>query len=151
LRKALRSERLFEAKPVTEGHRHAKLSFSNVKPVMRIHECLDVVQHGDDFSLACRNCNEDFGPAIGNYKAAAVYRVVNKDQLTELPPPEGRHSMGAYAEYYCPGCGTMLDVETVCPALEGDEIEPIWDIEISADAIHKAAIRAERRSAEAAA
>jgi acetone carboxylase gamma subunit len=117
---------------------------------MRVHECLDVVQHGEEFSVACRNCNQDFGPATSNYKTASVYRVIDKDKLTELPPPEGRHSMGAYVEYYCPGCGTLLDVETSCPAVEGDKIEPIWDIEVSADAIRKFANRAEHRSAQAA-
>jgi hypothetical protein len=32
-------------------------------------------------------------------------------------------------------------VETSCPAFEGGNLEPIWDIQIAADAIHKAAQR----------
>jgi N-methylhydantoinase B len=150
LRGTLRAERLAQAKPVSEGSERASPPPSNSKPVMRIHDCLDVVQHGGDFSIACRKCNQDFGPATGNYKAAAVYRKVDKDQLTELPPPNGRHSMGVYVEYYCPGCGTLLDVETACPSVEGHKLEAIWDIELSADAIHKAASRVDTRPAEAA-
>jgi acetone carboxylase gamma subunit len=67
-----------------------------------------------------------------------VFRVTPKDDLTELPPPGGRHSKGAYVEYFCPGCATVLDVETSCPSEEGSKIEPIWDIEISKEAIARA-------------
>src|SRR5205085_9620878 len=134
-----RSDRLAAAEPVVEGRNRGKLAGSNAMPVMRIHECLEVVEHGGDFSITCRKCKQDFGPATGNYKAAAVHRVVPKDELTELPPPGGRKSMATYLEYYCPGCATLLDVETACPAVEGGKLEPIWDIQIAATAIHKAA------------
>ena len=110
LRKNLRAERLAAARQISGAEVRGKLS-SNAMPIMRIHDCLDVVAHGDDFSVACRKCSQDFGPAIGNYKAAAVYRIVPKDEITDLPPPEGRSSIGAYVEYYCPGCATLLDVE----------------------------------------
>jgi hypothetical protein len=139
LRDSLRAKRLQAAKPV--GKIRGKRPASGLKPVMRIHECLDVVQDGDGFALACRKCSQDFGPATGNYKSASVHRVVPKDEITELPPPEGRVSMGAYVEYYCPGCGTLLDVETAVPAVEGEKLEPIWDIQLAADAIHRAAAR----------
>ena len=126
-----------------------KLS-STAMPIMRIHDCLDVVAHGDDFSVACRKCSQDFGPAIGNYKAAAVYRIVPKDEVTDLPPPEGRSSIGAYVEYYCPGCATLLDVETSCPSVEGGKIEPIWDIQLTVEALHNASAHSERLATEAA-
>src|SRR5262249_61848448 len=98
LRKRLRAERLATAKPVLPGHVRGKLS-SNARPVMRIHESLNVVADGDDFAVCCRSCSQDLGPATGNYKAATVHRVVAKDELTDLPPPEGRRSLGAYIEY----------------------------------------------------
>jgi N-methylhydantoinase B len=139
LRDEMRAKRLRAATPV--GEVRGRRSPTDLKPVMRIHECLDVVQDGDGFAVACRKCSQDFGPATGNYKAASVHRVVPKDEICELPPPEGRVSMGAYVEYYCPGCGTLLDVETAVPAVEGGKLEPIWDIQLSADAIHRAAAR----------
>jgi acetone carboxylase gamma subunit len=134
---------MLTAKPVSPDQPRGKLA-SNARPVMRIHESLDVVADGDDFSVCCRTCSQDLGPATGNYKAAAVYRVVPKDEMTELPPPEARKSMGAYVEYYCPGCATLLDVETSCPAVEGDKLEPIWDIALTERAVRKAAARADR-------
>ena len=58
--------------------------------------------------------------------------------------------MGVYVEYYCPGCATLLDVETCCPAVEGEKVEPIWDIQLSADSIQRAAAHADRAAAVAA-
>jgi N-methylhydantoinase B len=146
LRKNLRSERLAAARPIAGGAVRGKLS-SNARPMMRIHECLDVVAHGEDFSVACRKCSQDFGPATGNYKTSSVHRIVPKDEITDLPPPAGRSSIGAYVEYYCPGCATLLEVETSCPSIEGGKIEPIWDIQLTMEAIHKASAHADRLAA----
>jgi N-methylhydantoinase B len=150
LRKTMRAERLASAKPVSETASAGKATLSNARPVMRIHECLDVVEHAGEFSIACRKCNQDFGPATGNYKQRAAFRAVSKDEVTELPPPGGRQSLATYVEYFCPGCATLLDVETACPTLEGGKVEPIWDIEISRDAIHKAAVLEREQSSQAA-
>jgi acetone carboxylase gamma subunit len=138
LRQSMRAERLAQAKPVDPSVKRSKLA-SNGPRVMRIHESLDVVAVGDGFHVACRACNEDFGPASGNYKRAAVCRATDKDAMTDLPPPEGRKSLGRYVEYFCPGCAVLLDVETSVPSEEGEAIEPIWDIEITHEALHKAA------------
>jgi acetone carboxylase gamma subunit len=105
---------------------------------MRIHECLDIVEERGSHSIACRKCRQDLGAADSNFKSASLFRVTPKDDLTALPPPGGRHSKGVYVEYFCPGCGTLLDVEVSCPSAEGGKIEPIWDIEISMDAIRHA-------------
>jgi acetone carboxylase gamma subunit len=138
LREQARAARLEQAKPVNADRRRGKLK-TNAPPVMRIHEYLDIVQQDDVFSIACRKCKEDFGPADGNYKNAAVFASVDKDALTELPPPSGRHSMGRYIEYYCPGCATLLEVEVHVPSIEGETIEPVWDTQITPDAFRKAA------------
>jgi Acetone carboxylase gamma subunit len=141
LRRAMRADRLASAKPVSAATSACNRPASAAAAVMRVHECLDIVEHKGEFFIACRKCSRDFGPATGNYKQAAVFRVIDKDELTDLPPPGGRRSMAAYIEYYCPGCATLLDVETSCAAFEGGKLEPIWDIQIAADAIHKAAQR----------
>jgi hypothetical protein len=138
LRKQMRAERLASAKPVIPGGVRGKLS-SNARPVMRVHECLDIVADGDNFTVCCRSCNQDLGAATGNYKNATVSRAVPKDQLTELPPPAGRTSLGAYVEYFCPGCATLLDVEVACPSVEGEKLEPVWDIAVSDHALRHAA------------
>ena len=137
LRKDMREARMSEARPVNPARKSVKLA-TNGPRLMRIHECLDIVETSDDCHIACRKCNEDFGKADGNYKDAALYRTVDKDALTELPPPSGRKSLGRYIEYFCPGCATLLDVETSVPSVEGEAVEPIWDIHISREALARA-------------
>lgn len=139
LRQSIREERLRGSTAVTPAGRASKGRQSASIPVLRIHESLNIVQYNDHAGVACRKCNHDFGPVGGNYKSGAVYRVINKDGLTELPPPGGRRSMASYVEYYCPGCATMLDVETHCPTLDGDKVSPVWDIDIAKESIAKAA------------
>lgn len=144
LRATMRAERLANAQPVDPARKSRKLTTNAVAPVMRIHESLDIVQQHEGFSIACRKCNQDLGAADGNYKSACVFSSVDKDQLTELPPPGGRHSMGSYIEYYCPGCATLLDVEIAVPSVDGAAVAPVWDIHIAPHAIATAAERAAR-------
>jgi hypothetical protein len=143
LRETMRAERLAQAKPVNPERRQRKLTVNLSKAVMRIHECLNIVEQGDSFAIACRKCNQDFGLADRNYKDACIYNMVDKDDLTELPPPSGRHSLGRYVEYYCPGCATLLEVETTVPHVEA-VIESVWDIEIAPASIRNAAEQARR-------
>jgi N-methylhydantoinase B len=143
LRETMRAERLAQAKPVNPQRKQRKLAVNLSKAVMRIHECLNIVEQGESFAIACRKCNQDFGLADRNYKDACIYNMVDKDDLTELPPPSGRHSLGRYVEYYCPGCATLLEVETTVPHVEA-VIEPVWDIEIAPASIRNAAEQARR-------
>ncbi len=145
LRDELRAERLRDATPV--GAKAEKSTRTGEK-VLHIHEYIDVMRHRDSYFLACRKCSHDFGPADGNYKTGAVHRIVDKAALTGQPLPGGRRTMAYYVEYCCPGCGTLLDVETHCPSMEGDKLEPVWDIEISAAAIRSAAADLPQQAAE---
>jgi hypothetical protein len=141
LRDSMRAERMARAQPVNPERRPRKLTSNAAKPVMRIHECLDIVEQSEGFVIACRKCNQDLGPADRNYKDACVYCSIDKDALTELPPPGDRHSMGRYVEYYCPGCATLLNVEVAVPAVEGEAVEPVWDIQIAPESVEQAAAR----------
>jgi len=51
---------------------------------------------------------------------------------------------------YCPGCASLLDVETNVPSVEGGKVEPIWDIAVSAESVYGAAARADRVAVAAA-
>lgn len=147
-REAMREERGRLAKLVTEARREKRPPSD--QPVLRIHEYLDIVKHGNGFSTCCRKCRHDFGLAESNYKLGAAFRIVDKDALTELPPPGGRRSLAHYVEYYCPGCLTLLDVETHCPSVEGAQLAPVWDIAIAAAALRKPAAAPPPRAAKAA-
>lgn len=146
LRDSMRAERLANARPVDPTRKPRKLTTNPVTSVMRIHECLHIVEQSEGFVMACRKCSQNLGAADGNYKSACLYRSIDKDQLTELPPPGGRHSMGRYIEYYCPGCVTLLEVEVAVPAVEGVALEPVWDIHIASYAIAEAAERRRRET-----
>jgi N-methylhydantoinase B len=149
LRDAIRAARLSGSEAVSADAANAAPNRPPGLAVLRIHEYLDIVKRGAAYTTECRKCRYDFGPAERNYKLAALHRLVDKDALTELPPPGGRHSAAVYVEYCCPGCGTLLDVESRCPTVEGEKVEPIWDIEIAPAALAKAA-HAAARIAEAA-
>lgn len=139
-RNAQRAERLAGSAPVMPGRDAAQIP-AGATAILRIHEMIDIVAHQGSYSCACRKCRRALGPANANYKLATVRRTIDKDALTGLPPPLGRKSMGTYIEYFCPGCATLLDVETTVPAVDGDNPEPIWDIEISQGAIQAAEAR----------
>ena len=137
LRADMRRQRLKRAKPVPGGAAGRGRKAVGRK-LLRIHEYLDIVQQRGSLRVACRKCDHDLGAAEQNYKLACVHAEIDKDALTGLPPPGGRHSIGSYVEYYCPGCGTLLDVETRCPSVEGEKIEPIWDIALAPAALKRA-------------
>jgi acetone carboxylase gamma subunit len=42
--------------------------------------------------------------------------------------PESEESITYYQEYICPGCGTLLQVDTWCPEIDRDE--PLWDFQV---------------------
>ena len=139
-RRKLRAVRLEHAAPVTPGGAKIAKVPTSAQAIMRVHAAVEIVAHGAQHVCACARCRQEFGPASRNYKLGALYRVIDKDALTGLPPPLGRTSIGTYIEYYCPGCATLLDVETLVPSADGEKIEPIWDIEIA----HKALVAAAR-------
>jgi acetone carboxylase gamma subunit len=42
--------------------------------------------------------------------------------------PNGQPYIGEYRAYACPGCATLLQVDTYCPS-QGGEL-PLWDIQL---------------------
>ena len=100
----------------------------------------------------CRRCNRDLGDARGNYKRELlVYdrdpREIHKPLLnpekydyTFSPDP----NYTALLEYYCPGCGTMVEVEYTVPGHP-----PTHDIELDIDSLKlKAAQWADENNGE---
>ena len=86
----------------------------------------------------CRRCDHVIGPARGNYKEGLlVYdrdpREIHKPlldskqyQFTFSPHPDWCRIL----EYYCPGCGTMVETEYTVPGHP-----PLHDIELDIDAL----------------
>ena len=84
----------------------------------------------------CERCGHDLGSARRNYKHGCL---VAERPLTEVYPlmvQEGRYSFSPSPDYcrliefYCPGCGTMLENEYLPPG------HPLThDIELDVDAL----------------
>ncbi|MBI3076172.1 MAG: hydantoinase B/oxoprolinase family protein [Deltaproteobacteria bacterium] len=100
-------------------------------PGRRIHESLEVVTLDGTAVIRCLRCRYPFGPAAQNYKRRALRRVRDlygvgfRSLGSERPDPPA-----FFQEYLCPGCGTLLQVDVWCPAL--DDEEPLWDIQVEA-------------------
>lgn len=86
----------------------------------------------------CRVCSHRIGPARRNYKEGLL--VYDRDPR-EIHPPlldpaRYRNTFApnpawcAILEYYCPQCGTMIEVEYIVPGHP-----PVHDIELDIDAL----------------
>jgi acetone carboxylase gamma subunit len=95
------------------------------KALVRMHEYLEVVKNDKgDPGVQCVKCGTGFGSVRENYKKQALCR--SRDVSVNKTVPEDKRFF--YQEYFCPGCGTLLQVDTWCPVLDNEE--PLWDIQI---------------------
>ena len=88
----------------------------------------------------CRVCERELGDAHENYKRFT--RIYNRDPREIHPPkldPERYEytfspnpRVCAIYEFYCPGCGTMMDVEYTVPGHM-----PLHDIELDIEALQR--------------
>ncbi len=86
----------------------------------------------------CRVCNHVIGSARGNYKEGLL--VYNRDPADIHPhvidPEKYRFTFCPdkdwvnILEFYCPGCGTQVEVEYAMPGHE-----PLYDMEVDVDAL----------------
>jgi acetone carboxylase gamma subunit len=85
------------------------------KILVPLQEHLYVVQKGDEKIIKC-SCGYEYGDYHENWKLRAL--------VYERDPSDGEIFVGPRAcdpewmilrEFYCPGCGTQLDVEAVPP------------------------------------
>jgi N-methylhydantoinase B len=95
------------------------------RSLTQMHEYLDIAQLDDGRKvIRCRRCGHEFCDAHDNYKKHAIR--INED-ISQVKPWQPAGSM-YYQHYICPGCGTLLQVDTWSPILDDDE--PLWDIQI---------------------
>ena len=69
----------------------------------------------DDHRVICRNCEEDICTTDENYK---LHTLCNRKPLSEAGPlvndPEQYVDNNMeFREFYCPGCGTLLENEVI--------------------------------------
>jgi hypothetical protein len=128
-RREIREERLREGKPyrgATSGLPKQRQSGQGWERVLRFHEHLEVARSGRTQAIRCIGCGHLFCEAGENYKLYALQRARDLQELAQQGLPSGEPYIGGYHEYYCPGCATLLQVDTFCRRLPGWE-EPMQD------------------------
>lgn len=105
---------------------------------VRITEYLDIDLDAETW--CCHVCAAELGPARDNYKKGLL--VHERDPEDLYPPIFGGEAMesewtlsvargyGVFIEFYCPGCGTMMENE-----LLPEGFPPTWDIQLDLDAL----------------
>ena len=96
--------------------------------VLRFHEYLDVVEAAGRLVIRCARCGHDFCAADDNYKRHALEIREDFEALAGHRLPNGEPYIGEYRAYACPGCATLLQVDTYCPS-QGGEL-PLWDVQL---------------------
>jgi N-methylhydantoinase B len=127
-RSEIRQERLRNGKAVTPGKSRARVASSVVRRILiRMHEYLQIVEKEDgDKAIICIKCGNEFCRPDDNYKKWALRWTRDVREMKKVP--ESEESITYYQEYICPGCGTLLQVDTWCPEIDSDE--PLWDIQV---------------------
>ncbi|MBI4332649.1 MAG: hypothetical protein HY673_15375 [Chloroflexi bacterium] len=103
-----------------------------MKTILRIHEYLEIAEtdHGQKV-IRCLRCGHVFCKASENYKEHALLWERSLEDIPCRTPVSGEAMFIRYQEFICPGCATLLEVDTVCPEL--DKEQPIiWDIQVEA-------------------
>ena len=85
---------------------------------------------GTGHAYACRKCRTFIQDAASNYKTGCVRRVtdVRKVGLAPIEPRQFIDDDIEYREYFCPGCGLLLQGNFCRP---GDK--DLWDMQLHAD------------------
>lgn len=97
---------------------------------MRIHEYLEIADNKEGKKIIrCLKCGHEFCDARENYKLHALYRERDLKDVKLRSLISGEPTFVLYQEYICPGCGTLLEVDTYCPELDKDD-PVVWDIQI---------------------
>ena len=130
-RREIRDHRLREGKPhagSTSGLSESIRGLAGWKETLRFHEVLAVMQHKTVQVIGCVRCGHLFCQAKDNYKRFALRRARDLLELAHRTVPSGESYIGGYYEYYCPGCATLLQVDTFCSLLPASH-EPLKDFE----------------------
>ncbi len=90
----------------------------------------------------CRRCGRDLGAARDNYKRGLLVYDRDPREIHRplIDPAKYRYTFApdpaytALLEYYCPGCGTMIETEYTVPGHP-----PVRDIELDIDSLKEKA------------
>jgi len=141
-RDAIRHSRRERGRPPVEKT-NPTVELVNGRAVLPFHEYLEVVSSKDGFLIRCRKCGYLFCSAEENYKRHALEIRQDLEELAGHRVPSGEPYVGVFLEYVCPGCATLLQVDTYCPT-EGGET-PLWDIQLDTSRLSRQKSGRERK------
>jgi N-methylhydantoinase B len=127
-REAIRAERRAQGQIAVGAGSAIEAGPGEGTVVLRFHEYLDVVALGGRLVIRCRACGHVLCAAEENYKRYALEIRQDLEALAGHRVPSGDSYLGEYLLYACPGCATLLQVDTYCPT-EGGET-PLWDVQL---------------------
>jgi acetone carboxylase gamma subunit len=101
--------------------------------VLRFHEYLELVRDGENVAVRCRGCSRLLCAGDQNYKNHVRMRTVDLEAFANKRLPNGAAYQAVHQEYACPGCGTLLAVDVLCPKVS--DAAPLWDIRIDTSSL----------------
>ncbi len=128
-REQIRNERAREGKPFSGAISNVPRALRNStrwEQVLKFHEYLAVVKNGKAQVIRCDRCGHLLCEKDDNYKRYALRRERDLFDLAQRLVPSGEPYLGGYYEYYCPGCLTLLQVDSFCSAFPSSK-EPLHD------------------------
>jgi N-methylhydantoinase B len=105
-RAALRSERLGGVKPKCDTRERSAIT----RTPYRISEYLQLSGPGQGAAVQCTWCGTGICPSQSNWKDHAVVRKSSPSKAGSFRVDSGKFFL---LEFFCPGCGTVLDVDVV--------------------------------------
>ena len=128
-RQEIREERMREGKTfsgATSSLSDAVRRSTAWQQILKFHEHLAIAKNGQTEAIRCIRCGHLFCQKDENYKLYAPRRERDLYDLAQSLVPSGESYLGGYLEYYCPGCATLLQVDSFCDAFP-DSKEPLYD------------------------
>jgi N-methylhydantoinase B len=128
-RQEIREERMRESKAfsgATSSLSDALRRSPAWQQILNFHEYLAIATNGKSEAIRCIRCGHLFCQKHENYKLYALRRERDLYDLAQSLVPSGESYLGGYLEYYCPGCATLLQVDSFCDAFP-DSKEPLYD------------------------
>jgi acetone carboxylase gamma subunit len=128
-RREIRETRMRESQPfsgTTSSLSETVTRSTAWRPILKFHEYLAIARNGKTEAIRCNRCGHLFCQKHENYKLYAPRRERGFHDLAQCLVPSGESYLGGFLEYYCPGCATLLQVDSFCDAFP-DSKEPLYD------------------------
>ena len=130
-RDALRAARRAESRPAAPA---PTISTDGWQSLIRFHEILELGRAADGTAgIRCTRCDHVLCRADENYKEFSLRRDRNLGDLAGRPMPDGSAYLAVFREYACPGCATLVAVDTWSEALADGEPD-LWDVRLEVPA-----------------